>query len=448
MRGMFEAIMLVIGLIVGAGVGVYVGMVRGRRGGEAEAARLGAELAGLRATLEEVRRQLDTRSEEVASARASMETHRVEHARVNERLEAAREHFTEQRRQLQEMEKQVKDSFAALSSAALKSNNEQFITLAEQKLKPLREQLERYEAQIKALEKARVESYTGLNERLSELRQREEKLSHETNQLVAALRQSGAKGKWGEVTLQRIVELSGMAEHCDFMTQETQAGGGRPDLVVHLPGGRMLAVDAKVNTGAFLDAHEAADEHRRKALLEKFAADVRGTMRSLSSKAYWRQFSPSPEFVVMFMPGESFFATAVSMDRGLLVEGVDKGVLLASPTTLIALLLAVRHGWQQQQVAENAQRIAEAGRELYERLVVFTKHLDGVREGIERAAKSYDQAVGNWTSRTEPSARKLKELDVASASKELTELRPADVPMRELPASEESESDGASRRAS
>ena len=297
-----------------------------------------------------------------------MERQKVAGAESNARLESAREHFAEQQRLFEEMQKKVKETFTALSATALKSNNEQFLTLAETKMKPLREQLLRYEQHIKELEKTRAEAYGGLNKQLTTLEGRSDRLGRETSQLVAALRQSGAKGKWGEATLQRIVELSGMSKHCDFDTQATLSGGQRPDLVVRLPGDRMLAVDSKVNTSAYLDAMNATDEAERSVLLTKYAGEVRNTLKALGAKEYWKQFAPAPEFVVMFMPGEAFFAAAVSQDRDLLVDGIDRGVILASPTTLIALLLAVRHGWRQQDMAENAERIATAGRELYERL--------------------------------------------------------------------------------
>jgi len=423
-----EASLLMLGLLIGAIGGVYVGILRGR-------GQLAGEAAGQKAALQEIRQQLATREGELSAARQTLETERVAGTEARARLESAREHFAEQRRQIEEMEKKVRETFSAVSAQALKSNNEQFVVLAEAKLKPLREQLERYETQIKTLEKVRQEAYGGLTVKLDSLQQRSERLSSETGQLVAALRHSGAKGKWGEVTLQRVVELCGLTEHCDFVAQAALEGGQRPDLIVHLPGARSLAIDSKVNTSAYLDAAEQTDEALRKQHLERYAAGVRATMRGLSTKEYWRQFSPAPEYVVMFMPGESFFAAALAADRDLLVDGVDKRVLLASPTTLIALLLAVRHGWQQALAAENADRIAEAGRELYERLCVFVNHLEAVRGGLEKAADSFNKAVGNWTSRTEPAARRLKELGAADAGSELPELAPVETPLRGLPAS-------------
>ena len=423
---MTEVILILIGL-VGGGAVVFGVMMRRR-------AALAAEVSGLSATLAEVRGQLASREAELTTLRGALEVEKVTGADVKARMEAAKESFAEQRRQIQEMDQRLKDSFAALSSAALKSNNEQFITLAEAKMKPLREQLERYETHIKELEKSRAEAYGGLTKQLASLEQRSERLGSETSQLAAALRHSGPKGKWGELTLQRVVELTGMTEHCDFETQVAVTGADgrqRPDLIVKMPGGRTLVVDSKVNTGAYFEAVNATSEDDRKQLLGKYSKDVLRTLTDLGRKEYWKNFTPAPEFVVMFMPGEAFFAAAVSQDHALIEKASKLGVILASPTTLFALLWAVQHGWQQEQVAANAQKIAEVGRELYDRLCTFVGHLDGVRAGIENAAKAYNNAVGNWQHRTEPGARRLKQLGAAEPSKQLPTLANAEVEMRD-----------------
>lgn len=427
---MTNALLILLGLTVGLAIGVYVGWLRAH-------GRHAAEAAGLTASLEEVRAQLSAREAEVQGLHHAMATEKAVSAEANARLAAAREHFAEQRRQIEEMEKKVKDAFEALSAAALRSNNEQFVTLAEAKMKPLREQLERYEKQVTELEKARVGAYSGLAERIKSMGEREEALTQETARLAAALRHSGAKGRWGEAALRRVIELSGMTEHCDFAEQVSMVAEGgrqRPDVVVFLPGNRTLAIDAKVNTGAYLEAVEATSEEQRRQRLGKFAADVRTTMKTLSTKEYWRQFSPTPEFVVMFMPGEAFFAAAMAQDPNLLADGVGSGVLLASPTTLIALLLAVRHGWQQQQVAENAEKIAATGRELYDRLFTFVEHLGDLRKGIADAAEAYNKVVGNWEKRTLPSVEKLRQFGAAAPDQPLPELLPADVRLRPITA--------------
>ncbi|MBX3396073.1 MAG: DNA recombination protein RmuC [Phycisphaerae bacterium] len=432
---MTEAVFLLLGLLAGAGAGVWVGVLRGRAASSGELVRLSGEVSALTATTAEVRSQLAIRDADIVALRQVLSEQEKNSADSRARLEAAREHFAEQRRQIEEMEKKVKDAFAALSSAALKSSNEQFLTLADEKFKPLRELLERYETQIKELEKSRSEAYGGLSRQMQRIEQGRELLSRETQALVAALRQPGAKGRWGEITLRNVVELTGMSAYCDFIEQasvESEAGRARPDMVVRLPGGRSIVIDSKVTTSAYLDAMQAADEESRKRHLIRFVSDVRATMRSLSAKEYWNRLAQTPEFVVMFMPGEAFFAAAVGEETELLQEGVAKSVLIASPTTLAALLMAIRYGWQQQQVAENAEKIAAVGRELHERLCIFTLHLDKVRGGIEDAAKHYDAAVGNWESRTLPAARKLKDLDAAATGKDLAELQHANIPMRRL----------------
>jgi len=431
-----EAVLVILGLIIGIAIGGYIGLLRGR-----------SAVAGEVAALGEVRRQLATKDAELVSIRHALEIEKVTGAESRARLESAREHFAEQRKQIDEMQAKVKETFTALSATALKSSNEQFLTLAETRLKPVRELMERYEKQIKELEEARAKAYGGLTEKLATMQQGAERLSSETSQLVAALRSPGAKGKWGEVTLQRIVELAGLSEHCDFSTQSSQESGQRPDLTVHFPGGRDLVIDSKVNTDAYFDAVNAADEEERKRHLSRYCAAVRTTLKNLSGKEYWKQFTPAPEFVVMFMPGEAFFAAAVSADPDLLVNGVKDHVILASPTTLIAMLMAVHHGWQQQKLGEEAMQIAEAGRELYDRLCIFVSHLDAIRKGIAKASEAYNEAAGNWTSRTLPSAKKLKDLGAAEAGKEVAELPIIETQLRVLPPQQEDSPASETRRA-
>jgi DNA recombination protein RmuC len=414
---LLEVLYILLGLAIGLALGWFIGALRTR-------GTIGAEAASAKASLDEVRGHLASRESEMASLRQSLETEKVTGADARARLESAREHFAEQRKQIEQLQEKLRDAFKALSADALKNNNEQFAVLAETRMKPLREQLERYEKQLGELEKTRASAYGGLTEKLEALQQRETQLSAQTQQLVSALRQPGAKGRWGEVTLQRIVEMAGLAEHCDFITQSTQAGGQRPDMIVQLPGGRCLAIDSKVNASSYLDAMEAGTEADKSRLIDKFVAEVKTTLRGLGAKEYWRDLSPAPEFVVMFMSSEAFFSTAVGKDPSLIMEGLDQHrVLLASPTTLIALLMAVRHGWQQQQVAENAQHIADVGRELYDRLCKFVEHMEKLRDSLEGACKSYNAALGNLESRTIPGARRLKDLGAGSPGELPLELR-------------------------
>lgn len=433
-----EAILLVTGLILGGAIGVYVGVLRGRGA-------LSGDVAGLNASLDEVRGQVASREVEIKTLRETLDAERAVGVESRAKLESAREHFAEQRRLIGEMEQKVKETFAALSASALKSNNEQFVTLAEAKMKPLREQLQRYENQVAELEKTRAKAYGGLTEQLAQMGKQREQLSRETQALTAALRQPGAKGRWGEAGLRNLMELTGMSAYCDFDEQVSVGDAGdrrRPDVVVRLPGGGSLVVDAKVNTSAYLDAANADDETEKQRFLAKYAVEVRSTSKALGAKDYWRQFDPAPEFVVMFMPGEAFFAAAVSQDRSLIGDSMEKGVLLASPTTLAALLMAVRHGWQQQQVAQNAEEIARAGRDLYDRLCVFVGHLDAVRSGLDKAGDAYNKAVGSWEARTLPGVRKLRDLG-ADTGKALADLKPVEATLRALPPVDESDTSAA-----
>ncbi|HPF40609.1 MAG TPA: DNA recombination protein RmuC [Phycisphaerae bacterium] len=422
-----EAIWLIAGLVAGGAVGVYVGWIRGR----AEATR---QATGLAATLDEVRARLSDSEKERVALQTSVQTERVANAESQARLEAAREHFAEQRRQISEMETKLKESFEALSARALDRNNDRFGALAEEKLKPLREQLKNYETQIKQLEEKRATAYGDITQRLVSLDEGREKLSAETRQLAAALRQPGAKGKWGEVGLRNVVELSGMSAYCDFEEQVSVQGDdgmARPDMTVRLPGGGALVVDAKVNIGAYLDAVEATDDDARKRHLAKYLSDIRATLNALSRKDYSRLFDKAPEFVVMFMPAEAFFAAAVAEDKKLIRDAMEKRVLIASPSTLSALLMAIRQGWRQEDIAENAVAISRAGRELYDRLCKFTGDLEGVRKGLEKASDAYNRAIGAWERRTMPGVRKLMDLG-AQTSRELPEPGPLQAPLRRL----------------
>lgn len=343
---------------------------------------------------------------------------------------AAQAALVEQARQ------QLGDTFKALSSEALRENSEAFVESAKQTLEPVKETLRRYEEQIKAIENAYRQTYGSLDQQLKSLLVSEQQLQRETGNLVSALRQPQVRGRWGELTLRRVVELAGMSKHCDFLEQVSVSGDAgrlRPDLIVTLPAGRQVVVDAKCSLDAYLSAVEASDDESRRACLARHCRQVRDHMNALAQKSYWDQFASAPEFVVMFVPGESFLAAAVDLDPGLIEDGLQKRVLVASPINLVGMLHSVAYGWRQEQIAENAQQISNLGRELYDRVRTFTGHLLELGKRLESATDYYNRAVGSLESRVLPTARRFRELGAATGA-ELPELEQVDTKARELAA--------------
>ncbi len=356
--------------------------------------------------------------------------------RAEERLEAEKKNLAEQRALLGEAEGKLKDAFKALSSDALRESRQEFLGQAGERLKPIQDLLAKYEEQLRQVEKARNDAYGGLREYLDALKAAHQGLQKETHQLSTALRSPTVRGRWGEVTLRRVVELAGMSSYCDFDEQvsvETEEGRLRPDMTVRLPNDRIIIVDSKAPLEAYMDAVEASDEAGRKVALERHTQALRAHVRALCQKAYWSQFDNAPDFVVLFLPGESFFIAALEADRSLMEDAFRSNVVLASPATLFALLKAVATGWQEHALAENAEKIADVGRELYERVRVFAENFRDVGSGLRSAAKAYDAAVGSYLSRLEPGARKLAELG-ASSGKELPgDVKTVQAPTRALP---------------
>ncbi|MDE3017795.1 MAG: DNA recombination protein RmuC [Nitrospirota bacterium] len=412
------------------------------------------------ASVEELRKQAEGERAELARLRDDLSGAQQARTAADTRSEEALKSLQEQKALLSEARSEMAEAFKALSGEALKTNNEAFLALArtsferlhaeakgdlsqrqqaiDEMVKPLQEALSRYESQIHLLEQSRQSAYGGLDQHLKSLAESHQKLQQETGNLVKALRAPTVRGRWGEITLKRVAELAGMVEHCDFTEQvsvEGEEGRLRPDMVVHLPGDRQIIVDAKAVLSAYLEAHAEQDETQRLALLRQHAAQVRSRMEDLSAKAYWSQFPQAPKYVVLFLPGEQYLGAALEQDPKLIEDGLARSVLIATPTTLIALLHAGAYGWRQEQLSEHAQQAGRLGKDLYDRMAVLTEHLDDIGQSLAKSVQAYNKAVGSIETRVLPAARKFKELGIAS-DKDLPRLEPIDSVPRSAPTSE------------
>ncbi|MFA4917637.1 MAG: DNA recombination protein RmuC [Thermodesulfovibrionales bacterium] len=407
-----------------------------------------AQYAG--AQVDELRQQNRKYEEEILQIRNELNGERQTKIEALTKLEASQKSFEEQKALIEAMKTEMTDTFNALSAAALKSSSEDFLRLASQHLgkvvadtkgrlgehqaaldgmiKPLHETLKRYEEQIRSIEENRHKAYGSLEEQLRSLATTHENLQRETGNLVSALRKPQVRGRWGEMQLRRVAELSGMSIHCDFTEQQsvdTDKGRIRPDMIVHLPMEREIVVDSKVSLEAYLDAASAVTEEERKIKMAKHGQQVRAHMNKLSSKEYWSQFRQSPEFVVLFIPGESFLSSALEMDNTLIEDGIQKKVIIATPTTFIALLSAIAYGWRQEQMTRNAQEISEIGKQFYERMLTLVQHFESIGANLERAVGAYNKTVGSLETRILPSVRRFRELGVTGAS-EIPVIEPID----------------------
>ena len=382
-------------------------------------------------------------------------------ARLQTALDNERTAHAEQLKTWQRAEQSFRDAFSSLSAKALSQNNEAFLQLAETKfrqarteatadvdarkkaiedlLSPMAKTLERVDAEVRDSERRRHQETATLLQHVATLDGSSRDLQAETRRLVDALKRPGVRGRWGELQLKRVVELAGMTDRCDFIEQQTLAGTDRrirPDVIIQLPGGKTVIVDAKVPLDAYLRALDAPDESTRQSLLADHARQVRSHLSQLGSKNYYTDVQGSPEFVVMFLPGEMFFSAALEQDPTLIEFGVDRKVIPASPTTLIALLRAVAYGWQQEAMEENARQISELGRNMYESVRTLAKHFSDLGSRLNSSLDAYNKAIGSLEGNVLVKARRFKDLQAAPNAEEIERLEPLDRVPRALQAAE------------
>jgi DNA recombination protein RmuC len=458
-------LMLLVGIAIGAAAAWLVMRLRieqaaerARAAIETERATLAERLGGREQMIAQLQTIVAQAGRDAAESQHKFTQLAQERAQLATMLQKEREHAAEKLVLFNQAEQKLTDAFKALSADALNTNNQSFLKLAEASLKafqetakgdlekrqqaigaivqPVKESLERVDAKIQALETARAAAYTGLSQQLQSLVDTEKQLRTETASLVKALRAPNVRGRWGEMQLKRVVELAGMLDHCDFheqVSETTEDGRLRPDLVVHLPGGVDIVVDAKAPLAAYLEALEATDDAVRQQKLKDHARQVQDHVEKLGSKAYWQQFQPGPDFVILFLPGETFYDAAREQDPSLVEAAFNnRRVLIATPMSLITLLRAIAIGWSQERIAKNAEEISELGRSLYDRLATLGEHLIKLGRSLDAAVDAYNKSVGTIETRVLSTARQFRDLGAAQGDKEIPEIPPLEHKTRML----------------
>jgi len=454
---------LVLGMLLGGALAWLLASRRPSAGPDPLAlATLEAERAAMAARAEERQSRLVELERDIEHLRDGLEDARAEAATAQALLQAERQGGQEKQALLEQARANLSDAFRALSAEALSRNNASFLDLAQETLsrfqqaaqgeldkrttavgelvKPVREQLGKLDETLRGLETAREGAYQGLRQQAATMLDMYQALKSETANLTQALRTPNVRGRWGEIQLRRVVELAGMVDYCDFEEQVTATNDAgaklRPDLIARLPGGKRVIVDAKAPLMSYLSAVEASDDATRRAFLVDHARQIRNHIKALSARSYWDQFADTPEFVILFLPGEHFFAAALEHDPALIEAGVEQRVILATPTTLIALLRAVAYGWRQEKLADNARAIADLGRDIHKRLADMAGHMGKLGNHLGKAVGSYNQAVGSLESRVLVTARRFKELEASNPDTEIETLHPVESQPRILRAPE------------
>ena len=467
-----QSVSLLLGLICGIAVGAICAWfilqtrfrhaaLEVRNANRAEMASMKTDLAIRDQQIQELLSHKGGLQQTVAQGQRELQEAAKREGQLNTAVQEERRRAAETNKLLDDAQNKLVDTFKALSSDALKNNNESFLKLANTTLekfqesakgdlekrqdainslvKPVEKSLLEVDKKLQQVEKNRLEAYIGLRKEVSLLHQTHNDLRSETANLVKALRRPDVRGRWGEIQLRRVVEMAGMLEHCDFTEQTSVTSDNgllRPDLVVQLPGGKNIVVDSKAPLHAYLEAIEEDDEHVRLTQLKAHAKAVKNHIQALSKKSYFAQFDHAPEFVVLFLPGEVFFSAALEHDPTLIEMGVEQNVIIATPTTLIALLKSVAYGWTQDRLADNAREISVLGRELYSRLAQMGSHLAKVGKSLEGASKAYNSAVGSLEGRVLVTARKFDDLDVSMTGKKLDAVPLVEQAPRQLQAVE------------